>query len=376
MRAKLLLALASVAFTIAMLEVALSRFAPQRTLSIVLANHAPMYRRTEGWFTELLPGFEGRERAFEGEYDVAIRVNSLGYRQPEFDPKKGNQIRIVAIGDSFTFGHGVEGEEAWPHVLERVRAERTSGPVEVINAGVDGRWVDEYYLELTRRGLALDPDVVVVGFFIGNDIDGEDARNHVWRSVDAQGRPLTIDASNYVVDHGYRVRNPPELRWEYPVIRNSHVAQLLFGAWKGISDRWGPTPVGEDTMYAPVYEPETERAVKTVEDLFVAMAEACRAHGVQFLVVMIPTRKQASAEPHATVDGLDLEKPQRTFAAFFTEHGIPYIDLLPALRAAAATAPVYFRYDAHWTVWGHTAAARAIAERLAGVGGQGSGAGG
>ena len=129
-----------------------------------------------------------------------------------------------------TFGHGVEGEEAWPRALEPVLATRTSRPVEVINAGVDGRWMDEYYLELKDRTLALDPDVVLLGFFIGNDIDGEDARTHDWSAVDARGRPLRIDAPDRCVDRGYRVQCVPQLRWRFPIIRNSHVAQLLFGA--------------------------------------------------------------------------------------------------------------------------------------------------
>jgi hypothetical protein len=364
MLAKLSLLIGSVVFTLLALEALLARFAPQRTVDYVRTNRAAVYRPGEAQFAELIPNFTGRLRAHEGEYDTAIRINSLGYRQAEFTAKKGAQMRLVAIGDSFTFGHGVESEEAWPHVLERELAAPASRPVEVINAGVNARWVDEYYLELKLRTLALDPDVVIVGFFIGNDIDAEDAHIHVWRQVDARGRPLRIDIPDQVVQDGFVVHREPELRWRFPVLRNSHAAQLLFGAWRGISELWSPRQPGEAAMYEPVYTADTEQIVARVQDLLVAMAELCRLHGARFLVVMIPTRQQVNPELRRGPSWRDWEKPQRVVAAFFAQSGISFIDLLPVLRAASAEAPVYFRFDAHWTARGHGVAARAIAEHL------------
>ena len=229
----------------------------------------------------------------------------------------------------------MEGEEAWPRALEPVLATRTSRPVEVINAGVDGRWMDEYYLELKDRTLVLDPDVVLLGFFIGNDIDGEDARTHAWSAVDARGRPLRIDAPDRCVDRGYRVQCVPQLRWRFPIIRNSHLAQLLFGAGRAIGEWWAPPQDAQEAIFAPQYEAETQRIVERVEDLFVAMNELCRAHGARFLVVMIAARADRSAAG-GRAGPRDWKKPQRLFSAFFTARGIPFIDLLPVLRAAQA----------------------------------------
>ena len=79
---------------------------------------------------------------------------------------------------------------------------------------------------------------------------------------------------------------------------------------------------------------------------------------------MIPRREQIDLQPDGRGGRRDWEKPQRLFAAFFTAQGIPFIDLLPVLRAAQAEGPVYFRFDAHWTVRGHVVAAGAIADHL------------
>ena len=364
MPARILLLLGSVALTLGALEVVLARFAPQRTMSYVMSRRAAMYRLGAYTTTELRPNFSGHEYDHDGEFDIAVRINSLGYRQAEFDPRKGAATRLVAIGDSFTFGHGVEEADAWPRVLEGLLAARGGGAVEVINAGVDGRWVDEYYLELKRRSLALEPDLVMVGFFIGNDIDGKQARTHRWTAVDDRGRPLRIEAPTADVYRGYRVERPLQVRWRFPVLRDSHVAQVLFAAWNGIAELWEAPPVGEDVMYAPVYAPETERAVARVEDLFLAMDALCRGRGARLFVVIIPTLKQVNPEGPNGPGAPDWEKPQRLFAAFFAEHDIPFIDLLPALRAATAEEPVYFRFDAHWTPRGHVVVAQAIAEHL------------
>ena len=368
MRAKILLSVGSVVFTLLVLELLLGRFLPQRTMNHVLSNRAGVYRASDVVLAELIPNVSAREREHEGEFDYAVQINSLGYRQAEFNPAKTDQLRIVTIGDSFTFGDGVEEQETWPRALERALAGQAPRRIEVINAGVPGRWVDEYYLELKRRSLPLDPDVVIVGLFIGNDIDGDDATTHIWSEVDERGRPLRIDRPAERIERGYRVMRVLKARWRFPVIRNSHVAQLFYDGGKALAQLWRPSAIDGETMFAAQYTPETERAVERVEDLFVAMAELCRAHGAKLLVVMIPTREQVKPE---LVDGSvprDWEKPQRLFAAFFAREGIPYVDLIPVLREAASGDPLYYVFDGHWTARGHAVAAHAIAAHLVDAG--------
>ena len=367
MRAKLLLVLVSIALTLGGLEILLANYFPQRTRNHVLSNRAGVYRASDTVLTELIPHASGREREHEGEFDVAVQVNSLGYRQAEFNPIKADQLRIVAIGDSFTFGDGVEEPDAWPRVLERGLAGHRP-PIEVINAGVPGRWVDEYYLELKRRALPLRPDAVVIGFFIGNDIVGPDAESHVWTEVDARGRPLRIDRPSERIESGYRVMRVLKPRWRIPLVRDSHVAQLVYDGGKAIVQWWRPSTPDEDALFAAEYEPETARVVRRVEDLFVAIAEVCREHGVRLLVVMIPTREQVRPAPADGAAARDVEKPNRLFAEWFGAAGIPFLDLLPVLRDAPAGDPLYYRFDGHWTPRGHAVAAQAIAARLADLG--------
>lgn len=350
----------SLLLTVLAVEVLLARFLPQQTVDHVLAGRAGMYREGDSVVTELIPGFSGRER--ESEFDVAVHLNSQGYRQAELDSRLPVH-RIVAIGDSFTFGHGVEGEEAYPRVLERLLVRELGPEVLVVNAGVPGRWVDEYYLELRERSLTLSPELVILGLFVGNDIDGEDARTHRWTEVDARGRPLEIDIPGERVEEGYRVQHVKKARWSLPVLRHSHFAQLLFDGVRTVRQGFRPR-LKDEFVFAPVYAPETEQALARVEDLLLAMRDLCREHDAGFLVLLIPTREQMDAEARARFAALDWEKPQRLLTAFFAQHGIAWLDLRPALAAAAGPEPLYFARDSHWTPRGHAVAAAAIAERI------------
>jgi hypothetical protein len=71
------------------------------------------------------------------EFTFTASINALGFRDREFDQDRSAACRVLAIGDSFTFGWGVSLEESWPEVLEA--ALKQSGvSVEVANLGFPG----------------------------------------------------------------------------------------------------------------------------------------------------------------------------------------------------------------------------------------------
>ncbi len=53
-----------------------------------------------------VPGQTGR-RVFPGAYDFTFTNNSLGFRGPrEYGPKKAGEVRLLLLGDSFTYASG------------------------------------------------------------------------------------------------------------------------------------------------------------------------------------------------------------------------------------------------------------------------------
>jgi hypothetical protein len=77
---------------------------------------------------------------------------------------------VVALGDSFTQGYGVEESQAWPRRLETVLWAHRPGRYEVVNLGVPGTNPRDYLAHLRDPGLAYEPDVVLVTV-MGNDVE-------------------------------------------------------------------------------------------------------------------------------------------------------------------------------------------------------------
>lgn len=93
-----------------------------------------------------------------------ISINSLGMRGPEIPVDKGNAYRIVALGESTTFGCTLNPEDKpWPELLEQMIRERIhpSRPVEVINAGVPAYDLKQNVHRLDREILPLKPDMII-----------------------------------------------------------------------------------------------------------------------------------------------------------------------------------------------------------------------
>jgi lysophospholipase L1-like esterase len=104
------------------------------------------------------------------EYDGILRTNSRGMVGPEAPATKPpGEYRIVVLGDSYTVGGQTPYEQTFPAVLEqRLHADGYAN-VRVINAGVGG-YTTFNEGGLLREHLAwLQPDLVVVAAFLGND---------------------------------------------------------------------------------------------------------------------------------------------------------------------------------------------------------------
>jgi ABC-type nitrate/sulfonate/bicarbonate transport system substrate-binding protein/lysophospholipase L1-like esterase len=94
-----------------------------------------------------------------------ITTNADGMRDVTVPREKpAGEFRVLTLGDSSNFGHGVEGAETWQAVLQKLLAGRTSRPVVVLNGATPG-WSTVEGLEFLRgTGLAYHPDLVIAGF--------------------------------------------------------------------------------------------------------------------------------------------------------------------------------------------------------------------
>ena len=114
------------------------------------------------------PRIVRHQAGFEGRWDGTwYQINQLGLRGPPVGAGASEDgYRIVALGDSCTFGKGVAESDTWPRQLERLLGEAlpASGSVVVANMGVNGYSGATYERIFREVGLGLEPDLVVVGF--------------------------------------------------------------------------------------------------------------------------------------------------------------------------------------------------------------------
>lgn len=116
---------------------------------------------------ELVPGARG------WTYDKRIVINSLGLRDVEVSQKKPpGTLRVLCLGDSYTFGTGVAAEETYPKQLEALMRRRwPHRRVEVLNFGIPGFNTAQEAVALRERALLFEPDVIVLAFTVANDAE-------------------------------------------------------------------------------------------------------------------------------------------------------------------------------------------------------------
>jgi lysophospholipase L1-like esterase len=112
-------------------------------------------------------------------YGVEVQINDRGFRdnRASIPPKQPGEYRIIVLGDSFTFGPGVDYERLYTSRLQSL-LQRGHPEVTVINLGVEGYNIIEYAAVLEEVGLSLAPDAVLLSLFPVNDFELDDYATH------------------------------------------------------------------------------------------------------------------------------------------------------------------------------------------------------
>lgn len=103
------------------------------------------------------------------EYTFTAEINNIGIRDNDTTLKKKHAVRVLAIGDSYTYGWGVPIEDAWVKVLEKNLRDR-GHDVEVLNLGAPGFHPANYADTAERAIPLLDPDLVIIGLLPSDDL--------------------------------------------------------------------------------------------------------------------------------------------------------------------------------------------------------------
>lgn len=325
MLAKLRLAFFSVILTLLVLEIAIRIICPQ---DLGYWDSRP-FRRLTAEAPHYVENIPDTGTNFIG---VPIHINSLGMRGEEIAiPKPPKTVRILAVGDSITFGYGIRLEDTYAKVLERrLNQESVNGTsYEVLNGGTLGGSLADYLHFLTRKVEILQPDTVVVGLCL-NDIQVySDSGTNFETGVEWQGqqRPLA-----------HRLN----LFW----LRHSQLYMLIYPRVKVLMYSSGVLDInkvrGDNFVaVAPPSDYQT-RAWKSSLEMLRRLNSFCNEHHYRLVVVLFPMQMQMSDRDmrfyrekyHLKLgDGALAGDPQRRLHEFSSVSGIAVIDLLPVYRA-------------------------------------------
>lgn len=285
-------------------------------------------------------GFDGYFAQSDGDFRVRITLNELGQRNPE--PASAANGTIWVVADSFGFGWGVERNQTYAEVIERILQRP------VYNLSSPGTDICGYQMLLARMPAKAKPAALIVGLTMENDVrrysckrgEGPHARPENGHTDDAEFSLTGVKRS---------------------LIANSALYNFFAVTLKRIE------PVTEFLIFIGLVErPHAGREKFNTGDL--ARRVASTVDELLYLRSMVP--KEIPFAVLVAPARFDVRDRDPIFSALrknlrqeIRRRGIETIDPIDDFRAAGFSA-THFAHDGHWLPLGHEIAGRRIADWL------------
>lgn len=299
-----------------------------------------------------------------GFFDYEYTVNDRGLRSSGDvtvpSASGGSRKRVLFVGDSFTFGVGVNDSETYPARVGARLRDWCDFPVETLNAGVGGFGTSHELSFLQHYGWRFDPDVVVVGFLTSDPEDN--SLNGLHRMVGdrlveipASERPGwgLIQAHKHVPGYTWLVAHSTLFNWTRQRIGNLVAQRAAAREARGV-----PTQSVE-----PARDEEREAArwnlTAAIFDRIRAQADS---HDVQLVVAIIP-HGGTLGNYYAAGRDADVDR----MLEICREQQLTCVNVAESMRRArptAAPASLYLR-EGHFNATGYDLVGDAVARRLA-----------
>lgn len=286
-----------------------------------------------GW--EMVPGEE------HYTYQHRVRVNALGLRGAELQPRVPGERRVLFLGDSLTYGQGVADDETVPAALERALRARDPGRAwTVVNGGNRAYGTAQELGLLEELGPRIEPDVVLLGWY--------------WNDVEERPVQATYEAFRargaFEFDGRDRRDGWSPLWWRLQQLPRASAVVMLFHDLT--------SPLGE--LYPrEVVEAGLARLGPLLERFRTSSAEL----GATPVVALFPDRNRLEGRD-------DTRSIEELCIRLSRERGLAVIELLPALapvHAARGELPV-LPFDGHYDAEANLAMGEHLAADLLALG--------
>lgn len=261
----------------------------------------------------------------------SLQTNSVGLRNVEELSQDENTLRILAIGDSFTFGPYVENEDTWPAQLETSLNTRfyPTKQFEVLNAGISGYTAADQLEYLREKGLALNPDLVLLGVFPNDIIDYRPHKRAELGRPDSAIENTRFWLANYSALYtgakiiGYKVLDIGQNR-EFRPPEGSIPASL---------------PQQYDMLFVDTDDPEVQLYREEYEEDLRETIRLLEENNIPFGILIFPMYEQLPEEGFP-------DYPQQFVIEIAEDTQTPYLDLLPIFQTEGEIETLYLlHYD-------------------------------
>jgi hypothetical protein len=309
-----------------------------------------------GW--QMAPDWKGRHVHYD--FDVRYTTNARGLRGGHWPGRAaGSGPRVAILGDSFTFGLGVDDDETF---VQRLNAADTG--TTFLNAGIVGYSTDQQFLYLRDRLASWQVDRLVLVVYLANDLLDNELRFPLQAEM---GKPLFVPGPA-----GLEITNVPvPLRPKPAEERARTLATVVLGRevpsnWR---NQWQLTrSLGlADTADPALLAGMPERLAGPV-DLFLRLIGAIQAlaaaQDVALDVVLMPGRSYV--EMPGSLSAAFQEELRRQILARQAEFPVAPIDLATLLRDryGATGERLFHPHEGHLNPAGHRAVAELLGEAL------------
>ncbi|MBA3240175.1 MAG: hypothetical protein H0T60_03025 [Acidobacteria bacterium] len=330
------------------------------------------------------------------EFAFTAHINSLGFRDREFDNPTIGGTRIVAIGDSFTYGWGVEINQSWTKVLEE-NLRKKGYALEVANLGQPGASPKTYAEIAEKAAPLLKPDLLVVAVLQGDDLASLSAKyNQTVRKTEGHENQGQLESDNSLLQSlskvSYRLYpnflsllkgrafdQPLQTLWREQAQRVidelTPEEKLRFdnldGQVKNSFENGELNPaLLQAALKFPEFflenfdtnEPETRLLILEMARQLARIKEAAHAQHSQVIVVSIPYKVYASPRDLESSRRLGLlltpemavsTSADEAIKAACVHVGLEFFEVTAGFRGKALESHLFFDLDGHFNSSGH-----------------------
>jgi len=323
------------------------------------------------------------------EFTQLMQTNSVGQRGRSVPVEKASgTFRILVLGDSFVEAYQVAERERFIARLEDELNASGATRFEVIDGGCGGWGTAQEYLYWQHEGRAYQPDLVLLAFFVGNDVGDNSVELQLNGHRELALKPYFVPGAGGALEllqpdppapsAGERLAEALRRRSAaYNFVESGVLQKLgqadLWASWRTLDALERPRYQGNE-VYKTRLNDRWESAWDVTEQLVDMLEAGVTSSDSRLGVVIVPTRAQVNDQAWRGIAGgdggrragLDRTFPTTQLKGITDRVGVSLLDLVPALRSAEQTGspPLYYERDQHWTAAGHAVAARAIADFL------------